>query len=127
MPALFGAIGDSPLFALPGNPTSVYATFVALVRPALAALCACPALDPRPFEVRLAAPAQKRHTRLELRRGRLEHGPGGTLAARPHPTLSSGALKSLAESDVLLELAAEQSQFEAGSVVPAHPLTLSFP
>ena len=127
MPALFGAIGDTPLFALPGNPDSVSATFVALVRPALAVLCACPALDPAPFEVRLAAPMHKRHTRLELRRGRLERGPGGVLCAHPHPTLSSGALRSLAESDALLELAAEQSQFEGGSVVPAHPLNLWLP
>jgi molybdopterin molybdotransferase len=73
------AIADTPLFALPGNPASVYATFVALVRPALAALCACAALDPAPFEVQLAAPCEKRHTRLELRRGRLERGAGGVL------------------------------------------------
>jgi len=125
MPALFGAIADTPLFALPGNPASVYATFVALVRPALAEFCACAALDPAPFEVQLAALVQKRHTRLELRRGRLERGAGGVLRAHPHAVLSSGALRSLCESDVLIELAADRSRFDAGSVLPAYPLSLA--
>jgi molybdopterin biosynthesis enzyme len=47
MPALFGLIDGKPVFALPGNPVSVFATFLALVRPALAALAGCAALDRR--------------------------------------------------------------------------------
>jgi molybdopterin molybdotransferase len=125
MPALFGAIAGAPLFALPGNPASVYATFVALVRPALAALSGCASLDPGPFPVRLAALVEKRHTRLELRRARSERAADGVTLAHPHRVLSSGALKSLAESDLLIELAAEQSRFEPGSVLPAYPLSLA--
>jgi molybdopterin biosynthesis enzyme len=46
--------------------------------------------------------------------------------AHPHPVLSSGALKSLAESDALIELAAAQSSFERDTLLPAYPLNLAF-
>jgi molybdopterin molybdotransferase len=126
MPVLFGWIGATPLLALPGNPASVYATFVALVRPALAGLSGCRAFDPAAILVRLAEKIDKRHSRLELRRARLERSDDGSVHAHPHPVLSSGALKSLAESDALIELAAAQSSFERDTLLPAYPLNLAF-
>lgn len=118
MPALLARIGDSLVFGLPGNPVSVLATFVALVRPALAQWMHCGALDPPAISARLDARVSKRHDRLEWRRGLLRIDPLGVARVTPHPSLSSGALRSLLESNALLELAAETFDFEADSLVP---------
>jgi molybdopterin molybdotransferase len=126
-PALFGRIATTPLFALPGNAVSVYATFCVLVRPALAALCACPALDPAPWHARLAGALRKAHERTEFRRARLVPEPSGTLTVQAHAALSSGALRSVAESDALIELEAAQREFAAGTIVPVHRFALDAP
>jgi len=125
MPVLFAHCRGRPYFALPGNPASVFATFVAFVRPALAALSLAPALDPPPHPVRLVQAIAKRHARLELRRAHLSWSGDGVRLALPHPVLSSGALRSVVESDALIELAAERERFEPDTVVPAYPLALA--
>lgn len=122
MPVLAGHVEGTPVFALPGNPVSVVATFCALVRPALAVLSACPALDPKPRVARLAVDVAKSHDRLELRRASLTVDDDGVLHATPHASTSSGALRSVAESDVLVELAADGRQWRAGDRVPTYAL-----
>ena len=122
MPVLFGRVRDTPIAVLPGNPLSVYATFRLLVRPALAAMLGCPALDPPARHARLSAPLEKGHARREFRRARLEWRTDGTLSVSLHPGLSSGALRGLVESDALAELAPEARRFEAGEIVPVYPL-----
>lgn len=122
MPVLCGRIGDALVFALPGNPVSVYATFVALVRPALAQMLACAALDPPSLNARLRAPVAKPHARLELRRARMSSDRDAVLWVDIHASQSSGALHSVAESDCLVELAAPPRDYAAGDVVPVHRL-----
>ncbi len=122
MPVLFGEVEGTPLAALPGNPVSVYATFRLLVQPLLAQRCACPALDPPPLHARLAAPLDKIHDRLEFRRGSLCCDAGGGLHVALHPQAGSGALRSVVQSDVLVEFAAPARHYAAGEVVPVHPL-----
>ncbi|HET9485617.1 MAG TPA: molybdopterin molybdotransferase MoeA [Xanthomonadales bacterium] len=119
MPVLFGRVYGTPIFALPGNPVSVFATFLALVEPALETLLASP---PRRSIVtaRLMHAIDKRHDRLELRRATLRGGEDGVLHAELHASTSSGALRSVVESDGLAELAAEARRFEAGEVVRVH-------
>jgi len=119
MPVLFGEVYGTPVFSLPGNPVSVFATFIALVEPALAMLMRAP---PRREVVcaRLATPVDKRHDRLELRRATLRCDEHGVLHVDLHASLSSGALRSLVESDALAELAAEARRFEVGEVVRVH-------
>ncbi len=124
MPALFARIGESLVLGLPGNPVSVLATFVALVRPALAAWCGCAELDPPPVAARLSHSVTKQHDRLEWRRGTLLIDAEGVARVSPHPSLSSGALRSLLESNVLLELSADCTGFEAERVVPVRPWRL---
>ncbi len=118
MPALMARIGDSLVFGLPGNPVSVLATFVALVRPVLAHWMGCPELDPPATPARLEGSLAKRHDRLEWRRGSMRIDGSGICRVGAHPSLSSGALHSLLDSNVLLELAAETFEFPADSVVP---------
>lgn len=122
MPVLYGQVGDTPIAVLPGNPLSVYATFRLLVRPALAAMSLCPALDPLPRFGRLAAALDKGHARREFRRARAEWRGDGILWVSLHPGLSSGAMRGLVESDCLAELAPEARRFETGEIVPVYPL-----
>ncbi len=120
MPVLFGVFDGVPLFGLPGNPVSVFATFFALVRPAIAQLTAAPSIDPPPVHARLAEPLGKRHQRLEFRRARLRADADGTLYAHVHPSTSSGALRSVVEADALVELAAPARDYLRGDLVPVH-------
>jgi molybdopterin molybdotransferase len=122
MPAFFGFIGGTPVFGLPGNPVSVFASFHALVRPALARWLGAPALDPPPLPARLEGEVDKRHARLEFRRARLRVDGEGVLRVAVHPSTSSGALRSVLESDALAEFAAPPRRWQAGELVPVHPL-----
>ncbi|MEO6065031.1 MAG: molybdopterin molybdotransferase MoeA [Lysobacterales bacterium] len=125
MPALFARIGESLVFGLPGNPVSVLATFVALVRPMLARWMDCAALDPAPTVARLTHSVGKRHDRLEWRRGNVHIDAEGTARVTLHPSLSSGALRSLVESNALVELAAERSEFGVDALVPVRRWTFA--
>jgi molybdopterin molybdotransferase len=124
MPVLFGTIGTTPMLVLPGNPVSVAATFIALARPLLAALTGSAALDPASFAVRLANDFTKDHARTEFRRARLAIGADAIVVAHPHASLGSGALRSVAESDALLELDAAPAVYRAGDLVACRRLAL---
>jgi molybdopterin molybdotransferase len=124
MPVLFGAIGGCPVFGLPGNAVSVFATFLVLVRPALALLQRCPALDPAPVTARLAEGLRKQQARSEFRRARISVDAEGVLRAQVHPSTSSGALHSVAESDALVALAAGAREYPAGCTVPVYRLRM---
>lgn len=124
MPVLFGAVDGTPLAALPGNPVSVYATFRLLVQPLLAQLYGCAALDPPPWHARLATPLEKRHDRTEFRRGTLLCAADGSLQVTLHPQAGSGALRSVVQSDVLVEFAAPPRHHAAGEVLPVHPMAV---
>jgi molybdopterin molybdotransferase len=122
MPALFGIVDGTPVFGLPGNPVSVFATFHALVRPALARWLGAPALDPPPLAARLLQGVDKRHARREFRRACLHRDADAVLRVDVHPSTSSGALRSVLESDALAEFAAPPRRWEAGELVPVHVL-----
>ncbi|HVF34245.1 MAG TPA: molybdopterin-binding protein, partial [Candidatus Saccharimonadia bacterium] len=119
MPVLFGELYGTPVFALPGNPVSVFATYLMLVEPAIDTLLGARTRR-EVVAARLLHAAEKRHDRLEFRRASLSVDAGGVMRADLHATLSSGALRSVVDSDGLAELAAEASRFEAGDVVRVH-------
>lgn len=127
MPACFGRVDGVPVLGLPGNPVSVFATFHALVRPALARWLGAPGLDPPPVVAQLAQAVDKRHARLEFRRARLSVDASGRLQVAIHPSTSSGALRSVLESNALAEFAAEPRRWEAGERVPVHMLAGALP
>ena len=60
------------------------------------------------------------HSRVEFRRARVEVDATATLRVALHPSISSGALRSVLESNALAELAAQPRRWEAGEVVPVH-------
>ena len=121
MPFLFGHVGKALLFALPGNPVSGIATFLTLVRPAIAAMTG--ARDPwLSLSARLGAPLTKRHGRAEFLRARVACNTDGQLIATPLAKQGSGMLRGAADADALILVAEETRALEAGDVVRLLPM-----
>jgi len=120
MPVLFGAIGASLYFGLPGNPVSAAVTFQVFVRFALRAMLgeAVPAAIRR---ARLAQAVHKKHARAELMRCTLDCDVEGVLWATPHAKQGSGMLRGLAESDALALLPEDAHDLAEGDIVTLWP------
>ncbi len=99
-PLAFGAITDTPFIGLPGNPTSVFATFCLVARPFLLKLqgatdCRVPELTVTAGFATAKPGARQDHIRVSL-----EPGDEG-LVARRFANQSSGVLSSVSYSDAL--------------------------
>jgi len=108
--------GPPPVFALPGNPLSVLATFSHYVRPALAAMQGT--APPPPTRLLLDAPLDPAPRMTWLLTARLN--PDGTV--HPIPPLNSGAFVSVTTATHLLEIPPGDATLPAGSPVTAHLL-----
>ncbi len=115
MPLLFGRIGNTLVFGLPGNPVAVVAGFLALVQPVLRTMQG--AAPSAPIHARLDQPTSKRHDRLEFRRASLHIDAQGVARVTPHPALSSGVLRSVVQSNALILLAADRFDWQLDEVV----------
>lgn len=124
MPVLAGRVGDCQVLGLPGNPVSVFATWLTLGRPFLDALQGRRLPRPR-LRARLVLPVQKRHDRLEFLRGRLHCDADGCLRVTPNPADGSHRLRAAAEADCLLLLPEGAGAWDAGQVVDVLPLSPS--
>jgi molybdopterin molybdotransferase len=116
MPVLFGQMDRALFLGLPGNPVSVLATFLALVRPLLDGLQGRVEPRVRVF-ARLSTAWDKQHERLEFLRGRLQYGEDGVLQVQPNAADASHRLRAAAESDALIVLGEGVQHFNAGIVV----------
>lgn len=121
MPFLFGEIGQALMFGLPGNPVSGFATCLALLKPALDALTGAPQKS-HILRARLQTGIDKRHTRAEFQRARLQCDENAVLWATPHPRQGSGMLRGVADADVLILLPEGEHVFAAGDIVEILPL-----
>ncbi|MCK9539585.1 gephyrin-like molybdotransferase Glp [Dokdonella sp.] len=120
MPVLCGDIGQALVFALPGNPVSTIATFLALVAPTLRALQG--ARDPLPVRrARLAVPVAKKHDRSEFPRVTLELREDGTCWATPLAQQGSGMLRGAALADALAIIPESARELAAGTLVDVLP------
>ena len=116
MPFLCGEIGKALVFALPGNPVSSLATFLALVKPGLIAMQGASA-GRRRWRARLAAPLRKKHDRSEFLRARLECGEDGQLRVTAVERQGSGMLGGVAEADCLIVVSEDVHDCAEGDVV----------
>ncbi len=122
MPVLCGEIGQALVFALPGNPVSTIATFLALVRPALLALQGAFETGPRSWKARLTDAIVKKHDRAEFLRASFEARDDGGLWATALRKQGSGMLRGVAEADALIFIPEDARELAAGSVVQLLPL-----
>jgi molybdopterin molybdotransferase len=114
-PTWFGTREATLVFGLPGNPVSVLATFLLLVRPALLALAGG---DPagRRVGARLGADYEKPTDRAHAARCRLELDERGWVAT-PLPRQGSHVLTSMVAADCLALIPTETERVAAGETV----------
>jgi molybdopterin molybdotransferase len=110
-PFLFARLDDCAVFGLPGNPVSVFVTFLQFVRPAILKMMGASSLLLAEFPARLAVNLTNEGERPHYVRGRLDHG-----EFIPVGRQESHALFGLSQANALLRLAVGQS-FRAGDVV----------
>jgi molybdopterin molybdotransferase len=116
MPVLAGRLGSAHLLCLPGNPVSVFATYLALARPFLDGLQA--RAEPRPrCHARLAVAVSKGHERLEFLRGNLQCDRLGQLLVTPNPADGSHRLRAVAGSNALIVMPPGAAEWPVGSVL----------
>lgn len=120
MPTLFGQVGASLYFGLPGNPVASAVTFRLFVGFALRAMQGVSKI-PKPMHARLAAPLHKRHARTELARCSLHVDGDGVMWATPHAKQGSGMLRGLAETDALALLPEGAREYAEGDTVLLWP------
>lgn len=120
MPVLFGRLGQAMVLALPGNPVSVLATFLALGRRLVDALQGREEARPA-LRARLETSVRKRHGRLEFMRGRFRMDEGGQAWVSPDAATGSHRLAAAAGNDMLLVLPEGEADFAAGHVVECLP------
>ncbi len=99
-PLAFGAIGDTPFFGLPGNPTSVFVTFCIVARPYLLRLQGLDETAPLTLTARADFSSGNSGVRQEYRRVTVVTGESG-LWAKDFGNQSSGVLSSVSHSNAL--------------------------
>jgi len=103
-PFLFGKIGDSFVFGLPGNPVSAFVTFLQFVRPAILRMMGATDLDLPQVPATLAVELTNDGDRPHYIRGRLENE-----KFTPISRQESHALFGLSQANALLRVGAGQS------------------
>lgn len=122
MPVVAARIGDCIALGLPGNPVAVVAGLFAFVGPIIRTWFG--GRDPEPSVARLDQAIGKSHARLEWRRGYWYVNADGQARVRPIEKVSSGAMQSVVHANVLIELQAEQSQWDQDALVPTYRIRM---
>ncbi|WP_342315344.1 gephyrin-like molybdotransferase Glp [Lysobacter sp. FW306-1B-D06B] len=116
MPVLFGSLDQARVLALPGNPVSVFATFLGFGRALIDALQG--RTEPRQVErAQLVAPVEKSHARREFVRAQVTCDEHGVLRADPNPAVGSHRLRAVGESNALIVIPDGPQRLAAGAVV----------
>jgi len=116
MPVLFGSLDQARVLALPGNPVSVFATFLGFGRTLIDALQG--RTEPRPAErAQLVAPIEKLHARREFQRATVFCDDHGVLRADPNPAVGSHRLRAVGQANALIVVPDGPQRLAAGTVV----------
>lgn len=121
-PVALGAIGNTPLLGLPGNPVAALITFTAIGRPLFDRLSGAIYVPPPRFNVASGFSYKKKAGRREYVRAQI----GADGVARRYPKDGAGVLTSLTESDALMELPEDMTVLSPGEVAPCIPLGLLY-
>jgi len=116
MPVLFGSLDQARVLALPGNPVSVFATFLGFGRTLIDALQG--RTEPRRAErAQLVSPIDKSHARREFQRATVFCDEHGVLRADPNPAVGSHRLRAVGEANALIVVPDGPQRLAAGTVV----------
>ena len=100
-PLAFGHIGGTPFIGAPGNPVSLFVTFLLFARPFIRRLQGCAQVTPEVLSARADFDWPRPDKRREYVRARLYRGRDGELWAESFPSRSSGVLSSVTWSNAL--------------------------
>ena len=115
-PLAFGAIGQTPLFGLPGNPVSVMVSFEQFVRPYLLKMQGHP--EPtRPRDKAVSAQTLEKPAGLRYFLRAVVWEQNGRLAARLTGEQGSGILKSMVEANAFIVLDEDVKKVKKGDEV----------
>lgn len=123
-PFAWGEVAGTPFFGLPGNPVAAVITALQLLWPALQRLEGGEIQSFPRFKVQLEDQLQRTAGRPELMRATLVVAANGAPVARLAGSQASSRIGSLEAADLLLEIPAEQTHFQAGSELWAQLLRL---
>ena len=115
-PQLFGHIGSTPVFGLPGNPVSSLVVFDVFVLPALRKMAGRRTLFQPLFNASLGAPLSRKSGRLEFMRMRV-HAEDGIWIAESTGPQGSGVLSSMTNANAYAILPPHTDRLDAGSSV----------
>lgn len=118
-PLMFGTIGRTLVFGLPGNPVSAMVTAIAFIKPALRAWLGY--AEPEHWRLPLAGPTPPNSARRHFMRARLIHGANGP-ELMPISQTDSGHTSSLAAADMLIVQPEHDPGQLAGTLVEAFPI-----
>ncbi|MGB0844608.1 MAG: gephyrin-like molybdotransferase Glp [Alphaproteobacteria bacterium] len=116
-PMIFGALGDTPVLGLPGNPVSSYITALLFAFPAIRRMFGHADLKLPTCKAVLKEDLRANRDRREFRRIRLEPHPDGTLQCSAYGNQDSSMLSRLSEADGLINVAPFAELVEAGTEV----------
>jgi molybdopterin molybdotransferase len=115
-PLIFGALGETHILGLPGNPVSSIVCARLFLVPLLRALAGDPDAGADPSEAALlAAPVGRNDARQDYVRATLATGPDGVSRVTPLAQQDSSMLRVLAEADALLVRPPHAPALPAGS------------
>ena len=124
-PLAVGQVGNVPFVGLPGNPVAVLVCFLRIARYLVLRLAGAegPDLAPHFFSVRAGFRFEKKRGRREWIRARIATNDEGLPVALRYPAQGSGVLRSMVESDGLIELDEDTTLVEEGEAVPFLPFS----
>jgi molybdopterin molybdotransferase len=114
---IYGVIGTTPVFGLPGNPAAAAIGFELLVRPALRKMQGFSALERPLSSAILTQTVTKKEPRRQYLRSRLTKTDDGTLQVTPNSNQSSALLTALHASNCLLIVPEGMDALIEGSAV----------
>ena len=115
-PVAFGHIGDTPFLGTPGNPVSLFVTFLLFGRPFLLKSMGWAEWTPRSMSVTAAFDWPRPDKRREYHRARLYRDEAGTACVEVHPSRSSGVLSSVTWANGLVVIPEGQALHKGDAV-----------
>jgi molybdopterin molybdotransferase len=116
-PLACGRIGETPFIGTPGNPVSLFVTFVLFARPFILRMQGVTGeVRPTPIRAQAAFDWPKPDKRREFVRARLVPGGDGTPRVQVYPSRSSGVLSSVAWANGLAVIPEGQAVEQGESI-----------
>ena len=115
------AHGATPIVGLPGNPVAVMVTFLMIARPLILLLSGCNKFNTPHYRVRSGFSHDKKPSRREFVRARIEVDESGAPVAYKHGRGGAGILSSLVGADGLVDLPEDTTHLDKDSMIDFIP------